>query len=173
MSLAAVSVIGNDRPGIVAGITRALYSAGCNLEDVNSTILRGHFTMTMIVELGEVGIEELGSRLDEVGGQLDLVTAVRTVSEVDSSIDAPTHMVSVYGADQPGIVCRVAEALAEAGANVTDLNSRVIGSPERPVYALMMEVALSEPERVEESLEALKREIQVDVTVHPIEVDVL
>ena len=39
MNLVAVTVIGNDRPGIVAGVSKALFDAGCNLEDVSSTIL--------------------------------------------------------------------------------------------------------------------------------------
>jgi hypothetical protein len=37
----------------------------------------------------------------------------------------------------------------------------------------MMEVAISAPDDVLEALETLKREMQVDVTVHPIQADVL
>jgi glycine cleavage system transcriptional repressor len=174
MSLVAISVIGNDRPGIVAGVTRVLYESGCNLEDVNSTILRGHFAMTLIVRPpSEVTSDDLEERLSTTAEALDLVIAARTVSEADAGFPAPTHMVSVYGADQPGIVSRVADILATGGGNITDLTSRVIGEADRPVYALMMEVAISAPDDVLEALETLKREMQVDVTVHPIQADVL
>ena len=67
----------------------------------------------------------------------------------------------------------MADILATGGGNITDLSSRVIGEADRPVYALMMEVAISAPDDVLEALETLKREMQVDVTVHPIQADVL
>ena len=170
--LAAVSVIGDDRPGIVAGVTKALFEAGCNLQDVSSTILRGHFSMVLIVELGEASTpEELESRLSGATSDLGLIVAVRPVGEAQHDVTAPSHMVSVYGADQPGIVFRVAERLSTLGANVTDLTSRVLGD-DQPVYALMLEVA-AEGADIEGALETLKSEIGVDVSVHPIEADLL
>ncbi len=82
-------------------------------------------------------------------------------------------MVSVYGADHPGIVFRISQALAEAGANVTDMTSRIIGSADEPVYALMLEVAASADADLEEKLTDIASEIGVDVSVHPIEADIL
>lgn len=170
----AISAIGNDRPGIVAAVTKALFESGCNLEDVSSTILRGHFSMVMIVRAPEgTGAAELESALTSAASELDLVISVRPVAEADPSVVAPTHMVSVYGADRPGIVYRVAQTLADAGANVTDLTSRVIGSEEHPVYALMLEVSTSDQADIEGTLSALKEELGVDISVHPIEADVL
>lgn len=170
--LVAVSVVGDDRPGIVALVTKVLYEAGCNLEDVSSTILRGHFSMVLIVR-GPQGMDpgELEGRLLESGGGMGLVVTVRPVAESSLDVSPPTHMVSVYGADRPGIVFRVAEALAEAGCNVTDLTSRVIGSSDSPVYALMLEV--SGGTKVEEHLEALRGSLGVDVSIHPIDADIL
>ena len=46
----SVTVVGQDRPGIVAAVAEALYDLGCNLEDATSTILRGHFSMMLVVE---------------------------------------------------------------------------------------------------------------------------
>jgi glycine cleavage system transcriptional repressor len=82
-------------------------------------------------------------------------------------------MVSVYGADRPGIVFRVAEVLAASGANITDLTSRLIGSEEQPVYAVMMEVSIEDPEGAGRSLEQLREELGLDVSLHPLETDLL
>ena len=170
----AVTVIGTDRPGIVAGVTKALYEAGCNLEDVTSTILRGHFSMVMIVRTGDdVSAETLEGALEPVARELDLVVAARPVEETAAVPDEATHLVSVYGADHPGIVFRVTEALARRGANVTDLTSRVIGSPDEPVYALMLEVSTPDPDDVAAALDGLRSEVGVEVSIHPIERDVL
>ena len=170
--LAVVTVVGDDRPGIVATVTKALFDAGCNLEDVTSTILRGHFSMMLMVR-PPGSVEELEG---QVAGSLDsegLTVTVKAVSEADVEIAPPTHMVSVYGADKPGIVYRVAQALADSQANVTDLTSRVIGDPAAPVYALMIEVSAGPDLDIEALLETVRSELQVDLSVHPIETDLL
>ena len=172
--LLAVTVIGNDRPGIVAGVTKALYEAGCNLEDVTSTILRGHFSMVMVVR-GPAGVDAsaLEAALAPVARDMDLIVAARPVEETAAVFDTSTHLVSVYGADHPGIVYRVTDVLAQLHANVTDLTSRVIGAEDDPVYALMLEVSTSRAEEVAAALGALKDEIGVEVSIHPIDRDVL
>src|SRR6478736_6245787 len=45
----AVTVLGHDRPGIIATATSALADLGGNLEDSSMTLLRGHFAMTLVV----------------------------------------------------------------------------------------------------------------------------
>ena len=173
-NLMAVSVIGDDRPGIVSGVTRVLFEAGCNLEDVSSTILRGHFSMMLIVEgPGGMEAEALEERMRELATELGLVVAVRPVAPAPLHIAPPTHMVSVYGADKPGIVYRVAGSLAERGVNITDLTSRVIGPEGAPVYALMLEVVATDETRLRGDLRAVSEELGIDVSVRALEVDVL
>jgi glycine cleavage system transcriptional repressor len=172
--LIAVTVIGDDRPGIVAAVTKALYEAGCNLEDVSSTILRGHFAMMLIVRTDEqTDPQELDGRLQQVGADLGLIITARPVGDVPAAVAPPTHMVSVYGADRPGIVFRVTELLARYDINVTDLTSRVIGPSDAPVYALMMEVVMGDEGSVKQGLSALSAELNVDVSLRALEVDVL
>jgi glycine cleavage system transcriptional repressor len=172
--LIAVTVIGDDRPGIVASVTKALYEAGCNLEDVSSTILRGHFAMMLIVRTDEqTDLQELERRLELVGQGLGLNVTARPVSDVPVAVVPPTHMVSVYGADRPGIVYRVTDLLARYDINVTDLTSRVIGPSDAPVYALMLEVVMRDEATVKQGLSALSAELNVDVSLRALEVDVL
>ena len=168
----AVTVVGNDRPGIVAGVSRVLFESGCNLEDATSTILRGHFAMMLIVAAPtDVAAAQLEEGLGSVAEELRLGITVREVEEADMEIASATHMVSVYGADQPGIVFRVAEELARSGINITALSSRVIGSEDQPVYALMLEVIADED--FETGLDRLRGELGMDVSVHPIASDLL
>jgi glycine cleavage system transcriptional repressor len=172
--LVAVTAIGIDRPGIVAGVTEVLYHAGCNLEDATSTILRGHFSMVLIVSTPQ-GLEPgtLEERLGEVARRLELVITVRPVSETHAEAVAPTHMLSVYGSDRPGLVYRVADFVARAGGNITDLESRVIGSEDSPVYALMLEIALPGDADLVSEIDRLKGELGVDVSLHRLDADVL
>ncbi len=170
----AVSVVGVDRPGIVAAVTKVLYDHGCNLEDATSTILRGHFSMTLIVRTSPTATsDQLQKDLEAVGTDLELLLSARLVDETSSAIAPPTHMVSVYGADRPGIVYRVASALGDLGANITDLTSRIIGEDDNPVYALMIEVQVPEDADVDAALSPLRQEPGLEVHVSPIEADVL
>ena len=57
MTHLAVTVIGPDRPGIIADVTGALAGAGVNLERLDDDVLRGHFAMMLICS---------GPSLDEV-----------------------------------------------------------------------------------------------------------
>ena len=46
-----ITVLGKDRPGIVAGISTTLYQLNINILDLSQTIMEGYFTMTMLVDL--------------------------------------------------------------------------------------------------------------------------
>ena len=48
VTLHAITVLGHDRPGIIAETTDRLAGLGLNLEDSTMTLLRGHFAMTLI-----------------------------------------------------------------------------------------------------------------------------
>jgi glycine cleavage system transcriptional repressor len=77
-------------------------------------------------------------------------------------------MISVYGADQPGIVYRVTRELATLGINIMDLNTKLIGTAEEPVYVMMLEAAIpvgQTPESVEALLGDLKKELNVEIGV--------
>jgi glycine cleavage system transcriptional repressor len=139
-----VWTLGADRPGIAAAITGPLLELGANLEDTSMTILSGQFAMVLVVELpDEVELDDLEAALAEPAARLDLGLAVRPVGEITPRpIPGPHCVLSVYGADQPGIVHRVVTLLADAQVNITDLATRVIGEPEDPVYAMVLEVIL-------------------------------
>ena len=48
MESLAITVLGHDRPGIIAQTAEVLAGYGMNLEDSSMTLLRGHFAMTLI-----------------------------------------------------------------------------------------------------------------------------
>lgn len=174
----ALSAVGADRPGIVAAVTRVLVDHGCNLEDTSMAILRGHFTMMLVVDGPEfMDADTLESALAGAARDFDLVVAVRAIDgSVPESPAGVPWTVAVYGADQPGIVHRVAEVLATAGVNIVGLDTRVIGEPGRPVYAMLLDVTLPDDvdaAAVTDRLGQLSRELGVECTLHPDEADIL
>jgi len=71
---AVLTVLGEDRVGIVATVSRALAEANTNIEDIRQTILGRIFTMTMLVTVDEesVPFDELQRRIADVGKDLGM-----------------------------------------------------------------------------------------------------
>jgi glycine cleavage system transcriptional repressor len=142
----ALSAIGRDRPGIVAAVSRTLLAHRANVEDSQMTILRGHFTMMLVVAVpDDVDVATLRDDLEDVRAELDLeALLVSDIAELDPAAEAePTHIVTLYGADHPGIVHAATSVLAEHGVTITDLTTKLAGEGGTgpPLYALMMEIA--------------------------------
>ncbi len=172
----AISAVGADRPGIVAAVTGVLVDHDCNLEDTSMSILRGHFTMMLIV-LGPDSLEAgaLERALTAAAG--DLVVTVRRIDDdVPESLVGDEWNLAVYGADRPGIVHRVSRLLAERGVNIVDLTTRVIGSEDRPVYAMLLDITLPpglDAAVLQQELEGVAEELGVDCSLHPADADIL
>jgi len=170
----ALTIVGRDRPGIVSQVTEILFKQGCNLADSSCSILGGQFAMILI--LGHPEFTDRASFGDAFKPleDADLTVALRVLKpggEIRSHIEGDLCMISVYGADKPGIVYRVANVLGEKKVNITDLNTKLVGTEDRPVYVMVIEATL--PEGVEEEdvdnwLSPIRDELQVDITVRTI-----
>jgi glycine cleavage system transcriptional repressor len=171
----AVTIISKDRPGIVADTTEVLLRLGCNIEDSSCTMLGGDFAMILIVSHAKPFLKvQLADEFRALHERTGLTVQVRhlTESEICPVRDeGELCLISVYGSDQPGIVYRVTRALADRRVNITDLNTRLIGSREEPVYVLMLEAVLPAGLTVEDAerlLEKLKKELNVEIAVRAI-----
>jgi glycine cleavage system transcriptional repressor len=158
----ALTAIGRDRPGIVAAASRVLLAHRANVEDSQMTILRGHFTMMLVVSVPEeADLGTLRDDLEDLRGELGLEAVVLSeLDEVDPANEpVPTHIVTLYGADHPGIVHAATSALAERGVDITDLTTKLAGEggDAPPLYALMMEIAPPPGVSASELEDALKR----------------
>jgi len=182
VSRVVVTAVGADRPGIVAAVTGVFVDHGCNLEDSSMTILGGQFAMMLVVDAPDgVGAAELETALGEPAAALDLVVTVRPPADPRpgggaSFAGGESWTVSVYGADHPGIVHGVAELLAGEGVNIRNLSTRVIGDPDRPVYAMVLEVSLPpgvDADGLGRRLSEAAARLGVDASLHASDADIL
>lgn len=168
----AVSVVGADRPGIVAGVTEALYKLGCNIADSSCAMLAGEFAMILIISHRKPFTKSsLLEELKPVCEKLSMTLSVRHLPQGEQDRkDTPGEIcqITVYGADQPGIVYRVTSALAVQQINIMDLQTKLAGSENAPVYIMLLEAVLPDgitSEAVENLLNSLKEELQVEIGV--------
>ena len=64
-----ITVLGKNRPGIVAGVTRVLGEANVDIRDITQSIIEDIFTMTMLADTAESKLDfaELQKALAEAG----------------------------------------------------------------------------------------------------------
>src|SRR5210317_1534783 len=130
-----LTLIGEDKPGIVAAVTRALFEFGLNLGETSMLRLGGNFTVMMMVS-GEHSEAELRDRLKPV---IEAQGMCLNIDPIEAHLHehlVPNIQVTVTGADRAGIVAQVTSALAEAGFNILDLESDVAGTADKPVYIM-------------------------------------
>ena len=78
MTLHAITVLGHDRPGIIAETTDRLAGLGLNLEDSSMTRLRGHFAMTLVCA-GDADADTIRTALAPLAGDCSLSVTVHEV----------------------------------------------------------------------------------------------
>ncbi|MET3961134.1 glycine cleavage system transcriptional repressor [Marmoricola sp. OAE513] len=169
MPLLAITVLGHDRPGIIAETTGVLAGLGLNIEDSTMTLLRGHFAMTLITD-GSASPGEVEEGLGGLTADGSLSVSVRAVPAETPVSRGSSYLLSVHGGDRPGIVSNVVAEVAAVGGNITDLTTRLAGE----LYVLIAEVDLPASVSADElsaSLSAAATALGVDVSLRALDSD--
>ncbi|NCA70606.1 MAG: ACT domain-containing protein [Sphingobacteriia bacterium] len=164
-----LTLVGADRPGIVARVTRALFACGCHLGEASMIRLGGNFTIMLMVRAEQPSAQVLET-LHPVVAELGLRMHMDPVTGGLHRHLAPNLQVRVHGADRAGIVADVTEVLAALGFNILELESDVAGDADRPVYIMNIQGYCERTlEEVRAAMAALSdRHVCVDVA--PIEI---
>jgi glycine cleavage system transcriptional repressor len=170
----ALSVLGQDRPGIVSAITKVLFDTGCNIEDSSMTLLRSEFAMILLVALGKNATEQtLRAKFAKDAGTKGLAVFIKPITSKEDARETQKgepHIVAVYGADKPGIVYRVSAQLAKKKINITDVQTAF--SKGANTYTMLLEATL--PKAVSRTmaktmLTALGKKLGVTISIQPVE----
>ena len=178
MKRVAFSFIGKDRPGIIAEVSRVLFEAGCNIEDTTMTILEGEFAMILIASLPSSQVRKKLEKAFKQGRQRWGLHSFwktlpgETPPREKHPFGSKTYLVTVMGKDRTGIVYETSRILAQAGLNITDLNSKILGDGKKSIFAMILEVDIPPGfplRRLEPAWQRLRKRFQMDVTVKPVE----
>ena len=78
MKKAIVSVIGQDKVGIIAKVSACLADCGVNILDISQTVMQEYFTMMMLTDVSNmvITIGELTNKLNAIGDEMHLTIRV-------------------------------------------------------------------------------------------------
>ncbi len=121
--LIAISVHGEDRPGLVHAVSKVLAGCNANIVDIEQTVLQGIFAMFIVAEAGDLDCVEkkMQKLMDEFGVKITLSSFDRKKAK-----EKKLYVINVLGKDRIGIVRDITGILLNFGINIerTSLTAR-------------------------------------------------
>ncbi len=145
MNKAVISVLGPDRPGIIAAVTRILFEQSCNIENVSQTILQSEFSGIFIAAVPKgLDIRVLHGHLYDGLSPLNMHVFVKRLdTETGPGFDvrnSEPFVITTKGPDRKGLVAAITEIIARYGANVTNLQAVFKGGDDPSDNIMIYEV---------------------------------
>ncbi len=121
-----ISVLSQDRPGIIADITGAIYELNGDLADLNQSVLFGYLTMILIATFaGHITREDILARIAAIQSPTKLDVMVREMSTpLDTNhpgLPEKTYIVTAQGENRSGLVHGISSFCYRHNINILDL----------------------------------------------------
>ena len=169
MTTLVLTVVGDDRVGLVKALADVVSANGGNWERSHLAELAGTFAGVVVVTVPERQADQLRAALEPLDGLLNV--AVRAAAR-EKEAAAPRRQVrlELLGNDQPGIVAAVSGVLARHDVGVADLQTATREAPMAggvlfEATAVLTAGSAASLEAVRADLEELATEIMVDLSV--------
>jgi len=167
-----ISILGQDRSGIVAAVSKVLFEQNCNIENVSQTTLQFVFAGIFIVSMpGDLPVESLHKSLNAEMAPLGLEVHI-TLLEPPAAIALPSqgeaYIITTEGPDRKGLVAGISEVIARFEGNITNLQAVFKGGDDPSDNIMIYEVDV--PQRIEQ--QSLYRELKKRASELTLEIDI-
>lgn len=168
MAHLVLTVVGDDRAGLVSALADTVTAHGGNWERSELAELAGAFAGIVLVSVPEDRSAELAEALDGMTGLLRVTAHPGAQAQPPAS--APALTVTVLGNDRPGIVRDVTAAIAANALSIDTFRSRTLEAPMAggTLFEATAQVRITTEAgagALTAALERLAGEIQVDLTI--------
>ncbi|MDY0040108.1 MAG: ACT domain-containing protein [Desulforhabdus sp.] len=171
MEKIVISVLGYDRPGIVAAVSRLLFEHECNIEDVSQTILQTEFAGVFVASLPEqLQEQDLLSSLQTELGKMGLSVHLKKLTPPGewSTPESEPFVITTIGPDRLGLVAGMTDVMYGFGINITNLKA-VFRGGEDPLNNVMIyevNVPVATDQRAfRAALQERAKELDLDVSL--------
>lgn len=165
-----LTVIGDDRAGLVEALAEAVGAHGGNWEQSEMAELAGQFAGIVVVSVPDGRDEELRAALARLDGLLDITVHPGAAEPPAAADDWAELRIDLVGSDHPGIVRDVSSALARHGVSIETMRTErrdapMAGGQLFEAHIVARVPAGTEPVAVRDELERLAAKLLVDLTV--------
>ncbi|KAA9106494.1 glycine cleavage system protein R [Microbacterium rhizomatis] len=171
MTTLVLTIVGDDRHGLVAAVADAVDAHGGNWENSQLAELAGVFAGIVEVAVPDDRVDELRAALRGMDGLLNITAHPSSAAAAREREASARHFgFRVLGNDRPGIVREVSSTLSAQGVSIDRLTTETRDAAMSGGRLFEATIAARVPptvdiDAVQAALERLATEIQVDVTV--------
>ena len=164
-----LTVIGDDRAGLVEALAEAVTAHGGNWEQSQMAELAGQFAGIVVVTVPADRADDLRTALDRLEGLLD-VAAHPGSAVPDGAEDWRRLRIDLVGSDHPGIVHDVSAVLSRHGLSIETMTTErrdapMAGGQLFEAHILVRVPPGTEPAAVRDELERVASELFVELSV--------
>jgi phosphoserine phosphatase len=168
--LLVVTVVGEDRVGLVASVTGVLFEAGLNIVDIEQSVIHAQFTMVLLVQPFKPAfdVRKLRRDLEGIGQDLDLNIAVMPLREFKGlrlAEEKTPYVLTILGSDRPGVVAAISRVLAEGSTNIEKI--KMIARGEFLAMEMLVDIRGGNFAPLRERLLEVANEIGIDIIAQP------
>lgn len=172
MANLVLTVIGDDRSGLVDALSGVIAEHGGSWERAQMTRLAGKFAGIVLVTVPDLAADGLIAALAPLSAQglLD-ITAERSNAVADDG-GATRLSLHLIGSDRPGIIHDISHTLAGAGVSIETLDTLTREAPMAggmlfEATATLLAPPMTDLGTLQGALEALANELMVDLSLTP------
>jgi len=169
-----LTVIADDKPGIVEQLSDHILAAGANWEESRMARLAGKFAGLLRVSVDAARADALAAQLRQAAGGLTIVVergvAIAGGLQASEERALRTVRLELLGNDHPGIIRTISRVLADHGVNIEELETETTSAPMSGDTLFRARASLRIPptlslDRLRGILEGLAGELMVDVAL--------
>ena len=166
MATFILTVIGDDRPGLVSAISAPISAHGASWERSQMSRLAGKFAGIVLVAVPDAKFAALVVDLDALGEEGLQVYVERTDQPAEQA--SQRLQLELLGADHPGIVAEISASLAERHVSIVELSTDVVDAPMAGGTLFEARAVLNAPpsadtDALRSMLEGLANELMVEI----------
>jgi glycine cleavage system regulatory protein len=168
MATFVLTVLGDDRPGLVSAISAPINAHGASWERSQLSQLAGKFAGIVLVSVANARFDALSADLMALKDEGLQVVLERT-DDPDERESLRLNL-ELLGGDHPGIVAEISSSLAARGISIDELSTDVRDAPMAGGTIFEASAVLSVPpttsiEQLRLMLEGLANELMVEITL--------
>lgn len=167
-----ISVLGKDRPGIIATVTKVIFEQDFNIEDVSQTILQNQFSGSFIASgPQDVSGSDLLAALEKNTAEFNLHFHVRDLGTEGitwTSCQCDQFIITTRGPDRKGLVANITALLAAHNVNVTQLQAvfRGASNPERNIMIYEVDIPVdTDIQALRQALSDKAQELNLQISI--------